>query len=139
MAGAVPVLLGLVTIWLAKGLGFGTLTEPGPGLWPMLVAVLLVFAGVAIMLGVRRAKDTEAFTRGTTVVVIAAASLAVYAFLFELVGFEIPTVLLLVLWLKFFGREGWRSTAVVSVVTTAAVYGLFIIALGVPLPHLIVF
>ncbi|MBM0237024.1 tripartite tricarboxylate transporter TctB family protein [Micromonospora sp. ATA32] len=137
LAGVVPVLLGLVTMWLARDLGLGTLTDPGPGLWPMIVAVLVLLTGVGILLRARQATDTEAFTRGAVVVVIAAASLALYAFLFELVGFEIPTVLLLVLWLKFFGNENWRTTAVVSVVATAAAYALFITALGVPLPHLI--
>ncbi|MFE9202065.1 tripartite tricarboxylate transporter TctB family protein [Micromonospora sp. NPDC007230] len=138
VAGAVPVLLGLVTLWLAHGLGLGTLTEPGPGLWPTIVAVLLLVSGVALVLRARGTTDTEAFTRGTGVVLVGAASLALYAFLFELVGFEIPTVLVLVLWLRFFGREGWRTTALVSVLTTAVLYGLFITALGVPLPHLIV-
>ncbi|MEV0806637.1 tripartite tricarboxylate transporter TctB family protein [Micromonospora sp. NPDC050200] len=138
VAGVVPVLTGLVAFWLARGLGLGTLTDPGPGLWPTIVAVLLVVSGAAIVARARRTTDTEAFTRGTGVVLVGAASLALYAFLFELVGFEIPTVLVLVLWLRFFGRESWRTTALVSLLTTAALYALFITALGVPLPHLIV-
>jgi len=40
-------------------------------------------------------------------------------------------------WLRFLGGDSWRSTIVISVLTTAAFYGLFLYALSVPLPHLI--
>lgn len=136
-AGVVPILLGVAAIWLAGDLEFGTLTNPGPGLWPTVVSVLLVATGVVVI--VRAKNDTEAFTKGAAVVVIGAVSLAVAAFLFELVGFEIPTVLLLVLWLTVFGRESWRISVIVSVLATAAAYVVFIVGLGVPLPHLIAF
>jgi putative tricarboxylic transport membrane protein len=137
VAGAIPVALGLATLWYAHGLGLGSLTDPGPGLWPSVIAALLVISGAAIVVRARTARDTEAFTRGTTTVVIGAASLAVYAYLFELVGFEIPTAVLLALWLRFLGGESWRVTAAVSVLATVAAYLLFITGLGVPLPHLI--
>jgi putative tricarboxylic transport membrane protein len=137
IAGAIPVALGLATLLYALGLGFGSLADPGPGLWPSIVAVLLIGAGAGIAVRARTARDTEAFTRGTTAVVIGAASLAIYAYLFELIGFEIPTVLLLALWLRFLGGESWRVTAVMSVLATVAAYLLFITGLGVPLPHLI--
>ena len=48
-------------------------------------------------------------------------------------------VLLGIVWLRFLGGESWRSTIVISVLTTAAFYGLFLYALSVPLPHLIAF
>lgn len=137
VAGAVPVLLGVLTLWLAGDLRLGTLTDPGPGLWPTAIAVLLVITGVVI--AVRRTADTEAFTRGAGVVVTAAASLVLLAVLFERVGFEIPTALVLLLWLRLFGRESWRTTVLVAVLATAAAYLVFITALGVPLPHLIAF
>ncbi|MEU5882393.1 tripartite tricarboxylate transporter TctB family protein [Spirillospora sp. NPDC047279] len=139
-AGAVPALIGLAALWPAVGLGLGSLTEPGPGLWPAFVAVLLVAAGAVIVRGALTARgtaDTEAFTRGTAAVALGAASLAAYTFLFELVGFEIPTVLLLAGWLRFLGGEKWITTAVVAVLATVAAHLLFITALGVPLPHLI--
>lgn len=136
-AGVVPILLGVAAIWFARDLDFGTLTNPGPGLWPTVIATILVATGVVII--VRAKNDTEAFTKGANVVVIGAVSLAVAAFLFEHVGFEIPTVLLLVLWLKLFGRESWRTSVIVAVLATAAAYVVFIVGLGVPLPHLIAF
>lgn len=149
VAGAVPLALGGFAAWLSFGLNVGSLTDPGPGLWPLIVAGLLVACGagviaVEVVNGGKAtegeaAGDTEAFTRGTVGVVAAAAGLVVYASLFEVVGFEIPTVLLLFVWLRLLGRESWRGSAVIAVAVTAAAYALFILGLGVPLPHLIAF
>ncbi|GAA2261848.1 tripartite tricarboxylate transporter TctB family protein [Glycomyces scopariae] len=144
VAGALPVAIGAFAAWLAFGLRIGSLTDPGPGLWPLIVAGLLVACGVGITVVAATAKahapnGTEAFTRGTTAVLCAAGALAVYASLFEVVGFEAPTLLLLFAWLRFLGRESWLSSAVIAVVATAAAYALFILGLGVPLPHLIAF
>jgi hypothetical protein len=146
-AGAVPAAIGAVAAWLAFGLEIGSLTDPGPGLWPLIVAALLVACGVAIIVVALAAKSfeahpvngTEAFTRGTVAVLAAAGALAVYASLFEVVGFELPTLLLLFAWLRFLGRESWASSAVIAVAATAGAYAVFILGLGVPLPHLIAF
>lgn len=140
VAGVVPVALGAVAAWLSFGLNIGSLTDPGPGLWPLIVAGLLVASGVGIIAVVAKAQnDTEAFTGGTIAVLAAAGGLAVYASLYEVVGFEIPTVLLLFAWLRFLSRESWLSSAVIAVAATAVAYVLFIVGLSVPLPHLIVF
>jgi hypothetical protein len=60
----------------------------------------------------------------------------VFVLLVPRIGFEIPSVLVLALWLKVLGRESWLTTAVVSVTTTAVLYLLFVILLGTPLPRL---
>jgi putative tricarboxylic transport membrane protein len=134
IAGISALVLGVAGIVLGWQLGLGSLTDPGPALWPVAVSFVLVVAGAVIIF---RREPAESFTRQALVVVLAAASLAGYAAVIEHVGFEIPTVLLLAGWLRFIGSESWRTTAVVSVVATACAYALFISALGVPLPHLI--
>ena len=52
------------------------------------------------------------------------------------IGFEIPSLALCVVWLRFLGGESWRSTIVVSIATVAAFYLLFLYGLRIPLPHL---
>jgi putative tricarboxylic transport membrane protein len=66
-------------------------------------------------------------------------SLLAYSWLFERIGFEIPTALLLLLWLKVIGRESWKSSIIITVVATAVFYLLFVTGLGVSLPRLIAF
>ena len=41
------------------------------------------------------------------------------------------------IWLRFLGRESWRNTVVISLVTVTAFYLLFLYGLSIPLPHLI--
>ncbi|RRS00733.1 tripartite tricarboxylate transporter TctB family protein [Glycomyces terrestris] len=141
-AGVAPVAIGAFAVWLAFGLEIGSLTAPGPGLWPLIVAGLLVLCGagiVAVAATAGTTGGTEAFTRGTIHVLLAAGGLAVYASLFEVVGFEAPTLVLLFAWLRFLGRESWLASAVIAASATAVAYALFILGLGVPLPHIIAF
>lgn len=139
VAGAVPVVVGAAAAWLSLRLDIGSLTDPGPGLWPLIVSGLLVASGAGLLVTVRRAGGTEAFTRGAVAVAAAAVGLFVYAVLFEHIGFEIPTVLLLAAWMRFLGRESWTTSALVPIAATSAAYAMFILGLGVPLPHLIAF
>ena len=67
---------------------------------------------------------------------IGGATFVAFAALFPTIGFEIPSLLLCVVWLKLLGGESWRSTVIVSVVTVAAFYVLFLYGLRIPLPHL---
>jgi hypothetical protein len=52
------------------------------------------------------------------------------------IGFEIPSLLLSFVWMKFLGGETWRSAAIYSVLVVAAFYGIFILGLGTTIPHL---
>jgi len=139
IAALVPLLLGLYAGWSAYGQGLGSLGDPGPGLWPLIVSVILILASVALLVVPDPLAVPERFGHGALIALLGAVTLVVYAYLFEIVGFEVPTVLLLVVWLKFLGEESWRLTALVSVLATAAFYLIFITALGVSLPHLIAF
>ncbi|WP_418606236.1 hypothetical protein [Georgenia sp. SUBG003] len=49
---------------------------------------------------------------------------------------RLPALLLTFFWLRFLGREGWRTSVLVSVGVVAAFYAIFVGALGVPIPHL---
>lgn len=140
IAGAlVGLAIGAAGAVLAYGYGLGSLREPGPGLWPFVVSVAIAGMSALLLVGGRHLGDAEKFTRSSILVVVGAATFAAFGVLMPLIGFEIPAVALCVIWLRFLGRESWRSTAVVSVVTTAVFYLLFIYGLRIPLPHLISF
>lgn len=137
VAALVVLVLGAAAAWLAHGYGLGSLRRPGPGLWPFVVSLLIVVLGVVLLLRGRALDDAERFTRASLLVVVGAATFLALGALLPVVGFEIPAVLLGIVWLRFLGGESWRSTIVVSVLTTAAFYVLFLYALSIPLPHLI--
>jgi hypothetical protein len=136
--GALTALVvGVLAGWQAYSLGLGSMTAPGPGLWPLIVSLVMVVSGAGVAL--QPNDDAEAIGRDGRIVALGAISLVAYAWLFELVGFEIPTIALLAFWLKALGRDTWRTTVAVSLATTAGVYVIFIVALGVSLPHLVAF
>ena len=91
--------------WLAYGYGLGTLRRPGPGLWPFIVSCLIVALAVVLLVVGRHLDDTEKFTRSSLLVAVGAATFVALGFLLPVIGFEIPAVLLGIVWLRFLGGE----------------------------------
>jgi hypothetical protein len=137
VGSVVGIAIGATGAVLAGGYGLGSLTEPGPGLWPFVVSVLIAALSAVLLLTGRGLTDSEAFTRSSLLPVAGIVTFTAFGFLMPLVGFEIPALALAVVWLKFLGGESWRNTAIISVVTVAAFYFLFLYGLQIPLPHMI--
>jgi hypothetical protein len=139
VAAVVVLVLGIGAAVLAYGYGLGSLRRPGPGLWPFAVSVLIALLAVLLLVIGRGLDDAEKFTRSSLLVLTGGATFVGLALLLPTIGFEIPAILLGIVWLRFLGGETWRSTIVISVATTAAFYLLFLYALKIALPHLIAF
>mgnify|MGYP003545091798 CR=1 FL=1 len=137
VGSVVGIAIGVAGAGLAWGYGLGSLTEPGPGLWPFTVSVLIAGLSAVLLITGRGLTDSEAFTRSSLLPVVGVITFVAFGLLMPLVGFEIPALVLAVIWLKFLGGETWRNTAIISVVTVAAFYFLFLYGLRIPLPHLI--
>jgi putative tricarboxylic transport membrane protein len=58
VAGLAALAVGIAAALGARHLGLGSLTDPGPGLWPLVVSGVLVIAGAAV--AVRPGDDAEA-------------------------------------------------------------------------------
>ena len=134
VAGLAALALGIAAAFGSWDLGVGSLTNPGPGLWPLVVSAVLIIAGAVV--AVRPGEGAEAIGRDAWVVVVACLSLVVFTAVIPVVGLELPTIALLAFWMRVFGGEPWRTTVAVSVGVTVVVYVVFILALGVALPHL---
>lgn len=132
-AGSVPLVLGLVAMVLALRMEIGNLGTPGPGLWPLLVSVLLVTSSLGVILTGSGA-DTEAFTADAAPIIAALVALGLFVMLFPVLGFAVPAFGLLVFWLRWISKESWPLTVVIAGITTAALYVLFAWVLGVPFP-----
>ncbi|MDA2814694.1 tripartite tricarboxylate transporter TctB family protein [Nocardiopsis sp. RSe5-2] len=135
----VPLGVGVTGIIGSFSLGVGRPAEPGPGLWPLAVSVAVTVFSLILAASPQTAGAAERFDRGALTVVAAIASLLGFVLLIERIGFEIPAVALLLLWLKVLGRERWPVSLAVAFGATAAVHLLFIVGLGVSLPHIVSF
>jgi len=136
VGAAVGLTLGVAGAVLAASYGLGSLNEPGPGLWPFAISVVVLALSVLLLAVGRHLHDSEAFTRSSLQPVIGVVTFVGLGALMPLVGFELPALAMCVVWLRFLGGETWRSTVVVSVLTVAAFYLLFLYGLRIPLPHL---
>jgi putative tricarboxylic transport membrane protein len=127
------VALGVGALVGGLGLTLGSLTAPGPGLWPFVVALLLTGTALVLVV-VDDPADYEPFTRGSARVAGGLTGLAVFVAAFELVGFLLPAFLMLLLWLRVFGREAWRWALGLAVAGSVGLYLLFDTVLGVRFP-----
>ncbi|HET6560413.1 MAG TPA: tripartite tricarboxylate transporter TctB family protein [Marmoricola sp.] len=132
----VALAVGLLGVVLSLRYGLGSLRRPGPGLWPFIVSAVIAGMSVGLLVVGRRLQDSEAFTRSSVLPAVGGLTFVVLGLLMPVIGFELPSLLLCVVWLRFLGGESWRSTIVISVGTVAVFYLLFLYGLGVPLPHL---
>lgn len=136
-AAVVAGIIGISGLIGSLALGLGRLTQPGPGLWPFVVSVVVSVLAVVLALVGRHGVDTEKFSRSSVLTAIAVLTLVLFAVALPLVGFEIPSLLLTFVWLRFLGKESWTASAAISVGTVAAFYVLFVQVLQIPLPRLI--
>ncbi|MFE9689205.1 tripartite tricarboxylate transporter TctB family protein [Micromonospora sp. NPDC005806] len=130
------VALGVAALVGSSGLGLGTIRSPESGTWPLLISGALVVLGLGLLATARRTTDAERFSPASWLVLGGLATMVVFVAVIQVIGFEIPAALLAFVWLRFLGREGWRTSIVTSVAVVVAFYLLFVAALSVPIPHL---
>jgi putative tricarboxylic transport membrane protein len=130
------LLIGGGQITMALDLPRGTLAEPGPAVFPLLVGALMCAASIANLVRALVERDPGRFdlrSDGARPAVLVAA-LAAFLLLLPRVGFILPSLLLQVVTLQVFGMRGpWRRLAVAAATTAAAVL-VFETLLGVQFP-----
>jgi hypothetical protein len=128
--------VGLGAVILSVAMGLGTPSAPRPGLWPFLISCAMVALGLFQLIAGRHNRDAEKFTRMSMSPLTGLVTLAAMVALMPLIGFELPALVLCIIWMRFLGGETWRSTVLISAIVVAAFYGIFVLALGTSIPHL---
>jgi len=135
----VALAVGIGGLVLALDYGLDSMRRPGPGLWPFAISLLITVLSVVLLFVGRRLEDSVSFSRSSVLPAVGALTFIGLGVLMPVIGFEIPSLVLCAIWLRFLGGESWRSTALVSVGTVAVFYFLFLYGLSIPLPHLLSF
>lgn len=141
VSGIFLTLLGLSICITAYKLGLGTGSEPGAGFAAFGIAAILCLLSVLMLIGAfirvsQKGKKKEDNTqkimwkKPLLILVI----LGAYGFLFNFLGFPLSTFFLMVFLVWVFGRRKLLAALIVSLLTVALSYTLFVIALGLPLP-----
>jgi hypothetical protein len=135
LASLFLILLGIVVLIGAIGLGVGTPTEPKPGFFPALSGSVL--AGLSLLLLFKAwhggSFRSQAFgkLRGPLTMVI---GFGIYVAILNVTGYVIATVILSLVLLHILETKSWRVLFVTSVVLAVGTYILFDRILGVELP-----
>lgn len=134
----VALVIGVGAVVLSLGMGLGTASHPKPGTWPFIVGlVITVLAAAQLLLGRRGGLDGEKFSKLSWLAAFGMATLVGLVALMPVIGFEIPSLLLSFVWMKFLGGESWRGASVYSLLVVIAFYAIFILGLGTSIPHLL--
>jgi putative tricarboxylic transport membrane protein len=134
VAGAFFIGVGLLIIALSGDLPTGSLSMPGSGFLPKIVAGLTIFFGLVLTLRANESKEFATLSwsgakHAALVVAITAAAIAV----FEWLGFLLTNVLLIFALLVIIERRRWAPAAVYSVGVVVTTYILFVHVLKTPL------
>lgn len=134
VAGAFFVAFGVLVIALSGDLPFGTLSFPGAGFLPDIVAVLTIVFGLVLVLRAAESKPFATLSWGDAkhaglVVLLTAAAIAV----FDWLGFLTTDVLLIFGLLVIIERRRLLPATVFSVGVVGFTYVLFVYALKTPL------
>lgn len=135
-ASLVVLGVGIGAAGLSIAMGLGTPDKPQPGLWPFIISIVMVALGLFQLVAGRHNRDAEKFTRMSTAPLTGLVTLAAMVSLMPLIGFELPSLVLCIIWMRFLGGETWRSTLVVSAAVVISFYAIFVLALHTSIPHL---
>ena len=137
-ASLVAAAVGVAGMIIAVGLGLGTPGEPRPGTWPFIISLIItVLALSQLVIGRRGGVDGEKFSPLSRMAGFGFLTLLAMVWLMPVIGFEIPSLLLCFVWMKFLGGETWRAASLYSVLVVIAFYAIFILGLGTSIPHLL--
>jgi putative tricarboxylic transport membrane protein len=133
--------LSIAVCGLAYRLGLNQVSNPGAGLIPFGVAALLGLMSLGLVLrnvgALAQGSRHQSVFKGVDWrrVVLALCGITAYAIAFNWLGFRICTFLLMVWLLKGVGRQRWRTTIAVSLITVICAYLLFVVWLACPFPR----
>jgi len=131
MAGGVLVILDSLRL----GIGWGT-DGPKSGFFPFWLGVALIAACLVISLQAIRRVDRTAFIPREAVAPVLKVLLPATGYVLSMhwIGLYVATTLYMAVYMRWIGRFGWLSVAIVSVAVSAVTFFVFEIWFLVPMP-----
>lgn len=135
--GLSVVALGVAYFSLALGLPMQTLNGPGPGVFPIAVAVILVLAG-ALAAWKSEAQSDAGYVGSVAESLwgpgIVFAALVIFCLIFQRAGYILSGIFVMTAALKAFNAR-WLFSLAVSTVSVVGTYLVFVTLLGLTLPR----
>ncbi|HHW02187.1 MAG TPA: tripartite tricarboxylate transporter TctB family protein [Thermoanaerobacterales bacterium] len=137
------VIISIAYLYMAKGLSFGSASQPGVGFMPTIVGAMAVVLSIINFISVMLKKDNKKANKkdddtapkmDIIKLVKFVAGCIVYVFMLDYTGFLIATFVVMVYLLKVTEVQGWVLPVIVSAGTSLGFYIVFEKMLGVLLP-----
>ena len=135
VSGLMLVALALYVWWMNRAYPIGTLSEPGAGYVPLLLAIFMGLMGLLVALSGGKSMplaEIEWSEAKRAIALLIACSVAAYAL--ERLGYRITMAALLIFFLGVMERRKPMMVAVVGIGFALVTYYLFATLLRVPLP-----
>ncbi len=141
-SGLVLLLISGLICWGSLLLPYGSIHNPGPGLYPLWLGILLGAMSVALFLKSVRQRGRQKSLRDILAekvrwdkVLFVLIALALYGYLMTVLGFLIVTIFLMVFLLRFIEPHPWRSVIAWSLIGSFGSYLIFEIWMKLRLPR----
>ncbi len=130
-------------VWIQQGIvryEFWTDGKPGGGFVPVIFAVLVLGAALAILIreifGKKSTKEKYTFQPGAF---LPAAAAVLGGFMIQVLGIALSVFLFTTIWMRYLSKYNWVKTLISSALFTIFIYGIFRMWLRVPFPSGFIF
>ena len=142
IVGVVIFLFGAITSLLSLKMPIGTFRMGGPGLFPLCLGIILmILSGTFILKTCFQGKNKQ-LKKATSIesspspvpLVLFLGTMVLAALFFNTLGYPLVSFLLMLSLLRILGVKRWNLNVLISVVTSAGSYFLFVQWLNIPMP-----
>jgi hypothetical protein len=142
IGGIILLIFGGITVLLSLQMPIGTFRAAGTGLFPLILGIFLILLSGVFLLNLylrekkelgRKQPEMEAHGSARNVILFLGTMALATLFLNPL-GYPLVSFLLMVALLRTLGTRRWTFNILLSLVTAAASYFLFVGWLKIPLP-----
>jgi len=129
--------LGLAISVISWGYGFGSLRQPGPGLYPFFIGVAIAVFSLFILISELRSGTGEPVLdkEGARTLALMTLTFCLWIVAMPLLGYVVVSLLATYAFCKIMKLEGWRKPLAVSAGTALFIYALFDYWLYIDLPR----
>ncbi len=141
VVGGVIFLFGGLTVVLSLAMPVGTFRMAGPGMFPLLLGVMLmILSGIFTLQTLFQVKAAPAKKSAPSEpgallqVAVFIGAMVLVTVLLNPLGYPLSAFLLMVILLRSLGMKEWAGNLPLSIVTAAVCYFVFVQWLKIPLP-----